>query len=46
MLKESMKEIERRNHALFNMFLIILTIFIVDTYSTLYSITLLIWAND
>ena len=46
MVEESYREINRRNKALFNMCLIILTIFIVDTYATLYSIILMIWANE
>ena len=46
MAKKSMKEIKMRKQALTNMFIIILSIFIVDTYATLYSFIKLVWADD
>ena len=46
MAKKSLKEISQRKRALANMFTIILTIFIVDTYQTLYSFVKLVWADD
>ena len=41
----SINEIEFRKRAVYNMWVIIVTIFIADTYSTLYSVTLAIWAG-
>ena len=41
----SKKEIEFRKRSVKNMWFIIITIFVVDTYNTLYSLTLYIWAD-
>lgn len=41
----SKSDIEFRSRALRNMWTIIITIFVVVTYSTLYSITLYAWAD-
>jgi len=44
-LATSQKDIVFRKRAVRNMWIMIITIFLVDTYSTLYSFALL-WAND
>ena len=41
----SKKEIEFRKRSVKNMWFIIITIFLVDTYNTLYSLTLFFWAD-
>ena len=43
--EKAIKEIEFRKKAVFNMWVIICTIFIADTYATLYSMTLAIWGG-
>ena len=40
------REIQFRKRAVRDMWIIICTIFIVETYTTLYSIVLSIWGND
>lgn len=45
-LKTSQKEIMFRRRAVWNMWVIIITIFVVDMYSTAYSFILFFWAND
>ena len=42
---KSVKEIEFRKKAVYNMWVIICTIFFADTYATLYSLTLAIWGG-
>ena len=45
-MKASKSEIRFRQRAVRNMWIIILTICFVDTYSTLYSIVLYIWSDE
>ena len=44
-VKTSQKEIDFRKKSVKNMWVIIITIFVVVTYNTLYSLILFIWAD-
>ena len=44
--KSQINEVEHRRKAAKNMWLIIVTIFVVVTYSSLYSIVLYAWADE
>lgn len=46
LVKNSLKEIEMRKKSVCNMWIIIMTIFTVEMYQTLYSIILAVWGND
>ena len=46
MTESSLKEIAMRKKSVRNMWIIILTIFLTETYQTLYSIILAIWSNE
>ena len=46
MAQSSLNEIELRKRSVRNMWIMILTIFLTESYCTLYSIILAVWSDD